>query len=139
MTKIIIDTNVYFSGFAFGGRLKDMLNTLNDDKFIVFCSFKLWDEITNIFVCGRLEKMLKNKYDHTQTIEFLDYLQTSLTFKITATKIDICRDTKDNMILELAQETGVDYIVTGDKDLLTLNPFGNTKIIKPSQFLELFN
>jgi uncharacterized protein len=51
--------------------------------------------------------------------------------------INACRDPKDNKFLELAVTGNVDYIISGDKDLLDLNPFNNIVIITPSQFLEM--
>ena len=53
-------------------------------------------------------------------------------------KISECRDPKDNKFLELAVAGKADCIVTGDKDLLVLNPFRGTKIISPIDFLIQF-
>ena len=52
-------------------------------------------------------------------------------------KIDVCRDSKDNMILELAVAGKADFIITGDKDLKVLNPFQQIQIISPADFLYL--
>lgn len=38
-------------------------------------------------------------------------------------KITDCRDPKDNMILEEAVYGNGQYIITGDDDLLVLNPY----------------
>ena len=51
------------------------------------------------------------------------------------THSDICRDPKDNMFLELAFEIDADFLVSGDKDLLILAEFNDTKIVKPNDFL----
>lgn len=48
----------------------------------------------------------------------------------------ICRDANDNAILQLCEYVNADYLLTGDKDLLVLNNFGNTKILKPSAFAD---
>jgi hypothetical protein len=37
--------------------------------------------------------------------------------------ITICRGPKDDKLLELAVSGAADLLVTGDKDLLVLNPF----------------
>ena len=49
----------------------------------------------------------------------------------------ICRDVKDNAILQLCEYIEADYLLTGDKDLLTLNNFNKTSILKPSAFVEV--
>jgi putative PIN family toxin of toxin-antitoxin system len=46
-----------------------------------------------------------------------------------------CRDPKDDKILELAVNGAADLIVTGDADLLTLNPFRGIRIVSPADFL----
>ena len=53
------------------------------------------------------------------------------------TQITACRDPKDNKFLELAVSGKATHIVTGDADLLTLNPFRGIKILSPHRFLEL--
>ena len=52
--------------------------------------------------------------------------------------IDACRDPKDNKFLELAIEADATCIITGDKDLLVLNPFQNIPILTAAEFLEKF-
>ena len=41
------------------------------------------------------------------------------------------------MILELAVDGKADFIITGDHDLLELNPFRSIKIVKPAEFLKI--
>ena len=48
-----------------------------------------------------------------------------------------CREVKDNAILQLCEYIEADYLLTGDKDLLVLNDFGKSKILKPSAFAEI--
>jgi uncharacterized protein len=42
-----------------------------------------------------------------------------------------CRDPKDNKFLEVALNGSADVIVTGDKDLLVLNPWRGIAILSP--------
>jgi uncharacterized protein len=53
--------------------------------------------------------------------------------------VTICRDSKDDMYLELALSGKADCIVTNDLDLLVLNPFENIPIITPKEFLEKYS
>ena len=50
-------------------------------------------------------------------------------------RITACRDPKDNVVLEVAVAREVDYIVTGDEDLLVLHPFEGITIVGPAEFL----
>ncbi len=60
-----------------------------------------------------------------------------LLIEVTTT-LDQCRDIKDNFLLNLAIDSNADYLITSDNDLLTLNKIGKTKIIKYSDFENLF-
>lgn len=52
--------------------------------------------------------------------------------------ITVCRDPKDNKFLELAVSANASCIITGDKDLLVLNPFRNIPILNAVDFLNEF-
>ena len=46
-----------------------------------------------------------------------------------------CRDPKDDKFLELAVNGRAEYLVTGDRDLLTLHPFRGTQILTARDFI----
>jgi putative PIN family toxin of toxin-antitoxin system len=52
-------------------------------------------------------------------------------------QIAACRDPKDDKFLELAISGHATHIVTGDSDLLALDPFRGIRILPPHLFLEL--
>ena len=49
----------------------------------------------------------------------------------------ICRDPDDDIVLGTAIAGSVDYIITGDKDLLVLHEVFDIKIVSPSDFIAL--
>ena len=49
--------------------------------------------------------------------------------------ITACRDPKDDKFLELAVSGKADFMITGDRDLLVLNPFRSIEIITANEFL----
>jgi len=51
-------------------------------------------------------------------------------------RIRACRDPRDNKFLEVAVHGKADLIVTGDRDLLDLNPFHGIAILTPAEYLE---
>lgn len=51
-------------------------------------------------------------------------------------EIQECRDPKDDKFLDLALSGQASCLVSGDPDLLMLNPFRNIPILTPAQFLE---
>ncbi len=52
-------------------------------------------------------------------------------------RLKLCRDEKDNMVLECCLEAKADFLITGDKDLLDLTdiPFA-LKILTPKEYLK---
>ena len=57
------------------------------------------------------------------------------SWSTTTERITACRDPKDDKFLELAVNGHADLIVSGDADLLTLNPFQGTPIVTPADFV----
>jgi uncharacterized protein len=86
------------------------------------------------------EILRRAKFDPYLTIgERQDFLRQ---FDRIAERIEIlrpvraCRDPKDDKFLELAIKGAADVIVTGDNDLLALNPFQGISILTPARFLQ---
>ncbi len=50
-------------------------------------------------------------------------------------EVDACRDPKDNKFLEVAVNGMADMLITGDNDLLDINPFRGIIIITPADFV----
>jgi len=85
------------------------------------------------------EVLAREKFNQYLNLEererFIFSLLRESTFVNIKERIDACRDPKDDKFLELAVSGKAACIVTGDKDLLVLNPFRNIPIMKPAQFL----
>lgn len=91
---------------------------------------------------AELNEVLTRKWLHQFVSEeivrsFLAGLTLEAEFIDVETKIVACRDPKDDKFLELAASGLATHIVTGDSDLLTLNPFRGVQIVLPNTFLEL--
>ena len=55
---------------------------------------------------------------------------------VTATeRLSLCRDPWDDKFLELAAAGRASHLVTGDRDLLALDPFRGTRIMTPAALL----
>jgi predicted nucleic acid-binding protein len=48
----------------------------------------------------------------------------------------VCRDPNDDMILECAVVAGAQVIVSGDKDLLSMDSYRGIRIVTPAEFLQ---
>lgn len=85
------------------------------------------------------EVLARKKFDRYLTREereqFLVMLLREGTIIDITETIRECRDPKDDKLLELAVNGGASCLVSGDQDLLVLNPFRNIPILTPAQFL----
>lgn len=127
--KIVLDTNMIISAILFGGNPKKVFNLCLEDDNIKGC---ICPELL-----AELLSKLKYKFELKDAeIEIIKHMLTSrfeyiLVFK----KSDICRDEKDNIILDLADCSRADYLITGDADLLVLKKVKVTRIMTPADFL----
>jgi len=79
----------------------------------------------------------KLSFTEEQKERFLLLLHQIATIIKTESELDIIvRDSKDIIILQPAKKTKIDYIITGDEDLLILKEFNGANIISPAKFLE---
>lgn len=67
--------------------------------------------------------------------EFVDDVNRIGAAVVATVAINVCRDPKDNHVLELAVSGSASCIVSGDGDLLDLNPFQGIPIRAPADFL----
>jgi uncharacterized protein len=64
-------------------------------------------------------------------------LQAGAELVTIAERIAACRDPRDDKFLELAVSGHADLIVSGDRDLLALNPFRKIPIMTPATFVRV--
>lgn len=129
--KIVVDTNLWIS-MLIGKKLNSLKGLLLKGKIKICFSEELFEEIIRVLDYPRLQKIVQ-KHKFYELISLLDETVIQTNPK---KSIQDCRDSKDNFLLDLAVEANVDYLITGDKDLLELNPFRNIEIITAGEFEE---
>jgi putative PIN family toxin of toxin-antitoxin system len=130
--KVIFDTNVWI-GFLIGKRLSAVAEYIFNRQIIVVISEQLLQEIKEVTCREKLKKYFLEE----NVLELLNLLEIiAEKFEVKPTYF-ICRDPKDNFLLDLIACSKADYLVTGDNDLLVLNPFEKTVILTPGKFEEI--
>lgn len=130
--KFVFDANVLISAALFRESIPGLAYKKAIQKGEILISENTLSELKNTLNKPKLRKYitLKDKFG------FLTKLEIAGILVEISQSITICRDPKDNMYLDLALSGKADAIITGDTDLLTLNPFRNIPIITPKFFLE---
>jgi putative PIN family toxin of toxin-antitoxin system len=85
------------------------------------------------------EVLSRPKFDRYATIsdrqQFLRLLCGIAEMIPVIRRVRACRDPRDDMFLEVALNGDASAIVTGDRDLLALDPFRGIPILTPAQYL----
>jgi len=132
--KIVVDTNIFVSAFLGSKNAKLIVRDVFTEQFSLVMSREQLQEIETV-----LQRPKFNKYIHPHEIEeLISILSLRAIIPANYGKINDCRDAKDNMILETAVYGNADFIISGDEDLLTLNPYRWIKILSPIEFIKQF-
>jgi putative PIN family toxin of toxin-antitoxin system len=132
--RFVLDTNVLISALL----LRDSITRRAFDAAFangsVLLSLELLAELSGVL--GR--KQFRKYVDAADVRRFAAVLIRESEWVQAATTITACRDPNDNKILALAVDGRAGVLVTGDQDLLCLNPFRDIRIERPDQFLSRF-
>jgi putative PIN family toxin of toxin-antitoxin system len=137
MAKVVIDANVIISA-AFGGKpLEVVVRALEDHE--VYLSDTIERELQGVIL--GLSKKLSNE----QILFLREKIQQLLSLAkhiSISTHVVLSRDAKDDHYLSLCKEAKADFLITGDKDLLSISQEELWKngiscmIVTPQTFLE---
>lgn len=101
---------------------------------IIVHSDLTFSEFSEVLTRPKFDKYISHQERQQAISTFEKKSQLIKTFS----HITICRDPKDNKFLDLAIDSGAACIITGDKDLLVLNPFEGIPILTAADFLKTF-
>lgn len=140
--KVLIDTNVWVSAFLNpAGYPAKIVTAWLEDKIEIVISIPLLQEISDVLQRPRIQN--KYKYSNEEIQKYLELIFRKAKKIEPSGHINICRDAKDNMILETALSGQVKYLVTRDDDIKrdlnlvqTMGKHG-IEIITVSRFLEM--
>lgn len=133
MTRFVFDTNVIVSALLFNDSVpgKAFLRAL--DEGTVLISASLARELSHVLSRERFDRYISRE----ERDEFVDALMRESELVEIVDSVAVCRDPEDNRVLELAVNGNAKLVVTGDTDLLVLNPFRDVRIVTPADFLKL--
>ena len=133
MNRVTLDSNVYLSGFVFGGKPKRVLEMAIDGEIEVAVSDPIIQEV-------RRHLLGKFGWSEPRAAEAIESI-TEFAKHVTPTEtIDtVPTDPDDNRVLECAVSAGSQTIVTGDDDLLRLVAFRGIEIVRVADFLTRFS
>jgi len=126
---------VLISAFAFGGTPEKAVKKAFSEGYICV-SPAILKEYRDV----PIELEAKAKITHSQfkaLISGIAAVVATARMVCPTKEIRLCRDAKDNMLLECCLEAGANILITGDKDLLEMyEPGLDFNILTPKEFVE---
>ena len=133
MIKLVLDTNVFMSGIFWSGHPERILNAWSDEKIKLIVS----PEILNEY--ARVGNILSEKYRGVDISPFIDLVTIYGEFvSPVVLKEPVSRDADDDKFIATALAAKCKLIVSGDKDLLTVDGCFGIEIIKPNEFVQKY-
>ena len=128
--RIVIDTNVLISAIFFGGPPLQVLQTVISRQNESYVSPDIWDEYRDVI------DRISGKYPPRLRQQLVNEILMLFKVIIPSSEIRVCRDPDDDKFISCAIDAHCKYIVSGDKDLLSLGNIGDVLICTPAEFLD---
>ena len=130
--RVVVDTNVIISRLLLPRSAPGLAVRKAVDEGQLLASGATLGELAEVLSRRSLDAYVTVK-DRQQFVRLLGRVveMVPVIFRVQA-----CRDPKDDKFLELALNGRAEVIVTGDKDLLVLNPFRGISIVTPARYIQ---
>jgi len=129
--RYVFDTNTLISAAIFRNSIPaNALEAAIASGFLLF-SLETQDEFFSVLTRTKFDRYLTQ----SERVDFVEFLTQYHLLIEEVPHVAACRDPKDDKFLALAIAAGASAIVTGDDDLLVLNPFRGAAILTPAEFL----
>jgi len=131
LIRVTPDTNVLISALFYYGNERTVLEAAVEGHLQFVLSMEIIDELIRV-----LEK--KFKVDPELTRDYVLRLN-ELSDIVTPRKLPgkLVRDREDVKVIECTHSGRSDYIVSGDRDLLSLKRYPQTRILSPRELVRI--
>jgi putative PIN family toxin of toxin-antitoxin system len=128
--KLVLDTNIFISSFFWGGNPRKIMTRIIDGKDTLYVCNEILNETHFV--------MARPKFNVTYRLinHFINSIEEIANRVIISGTIQgVCRDSDDDKILECAVIGNVDFIISGDRDLLSLKEFQGIPVISAAEYI----
>lgn len=130
--RVVVDTNVLISALlAPVGKPAEVMRQLAASEATLLLS-----RVTFLELACRLARPKFDRYRTPEQMDrYLEWLTELAEWVKPSIRISDCRDPDDNRFLEVLVAGEGDVLITGDSDLLALDPYEGKTILAPAGFL----
>ena len=131
--KVVLDANVLISALIKAGKPRELFFRLAEEKMLIL-SRQILEEFLEVAEDPRVKKYVKEQ----ETAAFLNSLRDATKIVEVKSKFRAVKeDPDDDVFVNTAYDGKADYIVSGDKHLLSLGEFRGTKIVTVDEMLKI--
>jgi len=129
--RIVLDTNVLISGIFWKGNESRVLKKCQARDVENYISMDIFEEFIRVLVQQKFG-LTEEEIDVTVSMvaSFSTFIESKKRFDI------VKEDPGDNKFLECAYGANAEFLISGDKHLLTLKRFKGTEILSAREFLK---
>jgi len=134
--RVVLDTNVIISSTLIRGGNEDrILRAFQRGAFSLVLSPAILEELARALGYERIRTL--QWMTDAEVGVFLETLAQASIFVPGRVAVRASRDPDDDKFLAAAVEGRARYVVSGDRDLLTLKNYRGIRIVRPAEFLEI--
>lgn len=138
--RVVLDLNLFVSALIGKTATRAILDHWRTQQFVLVLSERLLAELRAVLARPKFQRYFT--VDDVQVLIAL--LEEHAEFVEPTIRLELSRDAKDNILLDVAATAHANYLVTGDKDLLddpvlikTMLEQYDVQVIPANTFLEL--
>ncbi|BAQ60912.1 hypothetical protein GM3708_1318 [Geminocystis sp. NIES-3708] len=132
--RLVLDTNIFISALLSKKSIPFKVVNFAFNHHILLTSDETLTEVKRVLNRQKFDKYLSKEERYIFLTKFMKTAE-----KVVITKrFNACLDSKDNCFLDLAVSGKANFLISGDDDLLVLNPFENIPIITANVFASDF-
>jgi len=129
--RAVIDTNVFVTALLRGKASRRVYDAFLNGDMVCIVSDELLAELVDVLSRPEFQRSIPD----ADITELVTALRRDAILIRPGSTIRVCRDPKDDLLLDCALAGRADCLVTGDNDLLALHPFRGLAILRPADFL----
>jgi uncharacterized protein len=131
--RLVLDTNVVVSALLWDGAPKQLLRVSHSEGILLFTSTPLLEELTETLSKKKLErKIAASLLSADQLVNFYSEL-VSVVRPVIVPRL--APDPDDDMVIGTALAVKANFIVTGDRTLLSVAKYEGVRIVSVSEAL----
>lgn len=138
MIRVVFDTNIIVSAFLWGGQPRRALERSLQASAVIIGTEVMLLELERTLQKPKLAQYVAYS-QKTAGALVESYRQLIVISEEIEISKDVIRDPQDVIVLSAAKGGRASHIVTGDKDLLVLNPYQGIAIMRPADYIDVID